>query len=122
MANKRILIIEDDETTRTLLDELLTAEGYVVCAAASGDEGIKKASQEKPDLVLLDTVMPVMDGIETCRRIKHVEKVPAKVIMYTAKIDAIDAVRAREFGADDYCIKGQNPEFLLKAIKGILEK
>jgi len=122
MANKKILIIEDDEATRILLGEILKENGYAVVEASCGEEGIKKAVQEKPDLVVLDTVMPVMDGIETCRRIKHVEKVPAKVIMYTAKIDAIDAVRAREFGADDYCIKGQNPEFLLKAIKDILVK
>jgi len=120
MIKKKILITDDDEDIRAGLSDLLKFDGYDVLEAAGGEEALLKARLEKPDLILLDTLMPGMDGIEACRRIKQVENIPAKVIVYTAKMDAIDAVRAREFGVDDYCIKGENPEFLLRAIKGIL--
>jgi len=121
MVDKKILIVDDNEDIRTTLDELLTEHGYAVSTAASGDEGIRKASKENPDLVLLDTAMPGMDGIETCRRIKQVENILTKVIMYTGTIDAIDAIRARKFGADNYCVKGDDPEFLINAVEEILD-
>lgn len=122
MVNKKVLIVDDDVNIRKSLGDILMEYGCVVSEAATGEEGMEKVRQEKPDLVLLDTIMPGMSGIEACRRIKQVENILTKVIVYTAKIDAIDEVRAREFGVDDYCIKGENPEFLLKAIKEILGK
>ena len=120
MHNKILLLADDDINTRTSLADILEECGYVIIQAANGQEAIEKARREKPDLVLLDTVMPGLSGIEVCRQIKQVEQLPCKVIIYTGKIDAIDAVKAREAGADEYCIKGNDPALLIKAIKKII--
>ena len=120
MAKKILLLADDEANIRISLTDILEEYGYEVIQAVNGQEAIEKARRENPDLVLLDTIMPGIGGIEVCRQIKQIEKLPCKVIVYTGKIDAIDAVKARENGADDYCIKGQNPELLLEAIKRLI--
>src|SRR3989338_2764951 len=109
---KKILLADDETNIRTSLADILEECGYEVIKAANGQEAVEKASKELPDLVLLDTMMPGMGGIEVCRQIKQVEKLPCKVIIYTGKIDAIDAVEARRCGVDDYCVKGTDPALL----------
>ena len=116
---KKILLADDEASIRTSLADILEECGYVIIQAANGQEAIEKARREKPDLVLLDTVMPGIDGIEVCHQIKQVELLPCKVIIYTGKIDAIDAVKAREAGADEYCIKGNDPALLIETIKNL---
>ena len=118
---KKILIVDDEADIRITLTDILTNEGYEVSEAADGEEAVQKAGKIKPDLVLVDTILPGMDGIEVCRQIKKVKKLAAKVIVYTGKLDAIDAVTARYMGADDYCIKGNDLSYLIKAVKTCLK-
>ena len=120
MHNKILLVVDDDINTRTSLADILEEYGYKVIQAANGREAIEKARREKPDLVLLDTIMSGMGGVEVCHQIKQVEHLPCKVIIYTGKIDAIDAVKAREAGADEYCIKGDSPALLIETIKKLI--
>ena len=120
MKNKILLVADDEANTRMSLTDVLEEYGYIVIQAANGQEAMEKARKEFPDLVLLDTIMPGIDGIEVCRQIKQVEKLPCKVIVYTGKIDAIDAVKAREAGADEYCIKGANPALLIETVKKLI--
>ena len=120
MGEKILLLADDEANIRTSLTDIFEERGYKVIQAADGQEAIKKARQEKPNLVLLDTIMPGIGGIEVCRQIKQVEKLPCKVIIYTGKIDAIDAVKAREAGADEYCIKGADPALLIETIKKLI--
>ena len=120
MHEKILLLVDDEINARKSLADILEECGYKIIQAANGQEAIEKARKELPDLVLLDTIMPGIGGIEVCHQIKQVEKLPCKVIIYTGKIDAIDAVKAREAGADEYCIKGNDPALLIKAIKKII--
>lgn len=117
---KTILIVDDEPNVRAGLVDILQELGYSIVEAENGQEAIEKARAIKPDLVLLATSMPGMDGIEICRQIKQVEKISTRVIVYTAKLTAIDAVKARRNGTDDFCVKGENPEHLLKAIKTLI--
>lgn len=113
---KTILIVDDKENVCLGLSDILEGLGYKTLQALNGQDALEKARQEKPDLVLIDTKMPGMDGIELCRKLKQEEKLPLKVIVYTGQIDAIDAVKARRCGADDYCIKGNDPQLLIETI------
>ena len=117
---KTILIVDDEENARLGLSDILEKLGYKTLQALNGQEALEKARQEKPDLVLIDTRMPGTDGIELCRKLKQEEKLPLKVIVYTGKIDAIDAVKARRCGADDYCIKGTAPRLLIETVEKLL--
>lgn len=117
---KTILIVDDETVARTTLADILVESGYKVVEAANGEEALEKARKENPDLALLDTKLPGMDGLEICRQIKEVEKLDTKVIVYTGKIDAIDAVRARRLGAADYCVKGVDPSHLIDAVKKLI--
>jgi len=118
--NKRILIVDDDANERESMADLLIEHGFTVLQAANGEEAIATASLERPALVLLDTVMPGMDGHETCRRIKALEGEVPKVVIVTGKIDAVDAVKAREAGCDDYTAKTTAFELLLESIKKLI--
>ena len=117
---KKILLADDDTNIRMSLTDILEECGYEIIHAANGQEAVEKVRRENPDLVLLDTIMPGIGGIEVCRQIKQIEKLPCKVIVYTGKIDAIDAVKAREAGADEYCIKGANPALLIETVKKLI--
>ena len=117
---KTILIVDDEADARTTLGDILVESGYKIVEAVSGEEALEKVRKEKPDLVLLDTKLPGMDGFEICRQIKQVEKLDTKVIVYTGKINAIDAVKARRMGADDYCVKGADPSLLIDAVRKLI--
>lgn len=100
---KKILIVEDEANIRELLRLYLEREGYTVLEAENGVEGIKKWKSDKPDMLLLDVMMPVMDGWAVCREIRAESDVP--IIMLTAKGETADRVSGLEMGADDYIVK-----------------
>lgn len=117
MAKKKILVVDDAEFNRDLLVQLLEDE-YQVSIAVDGSEGVKKAEQEKPDLILMDLGMPVMDGWEATRRIKansELKHIP--IIAVTSHAMVGDEIQAREAGCDDYTPKPIDEDELLRKIK-----
>lgn len=117
--SKKILVIDDSPTARRMLMEVLVKQGYDVVTADDGAQGVKKAREETPDLVITDTVMPGIDGFEVCRQIKNwKDRTPPKVMIVTGTTDAVDAGKARKAGADHYSVK--TSDFAL--IKEIVQK
>ena len=117
---KTILVIEDDKNISDLLQMYLKREGYEVFAAYDGGEGVSMFSQVKPDLVLLDLMLPVLDGWGVCRAIRQQGQTP--VIMLTAKGDTGERVRGLELGADDYIAKPFDSNELVARIKAVLRR
>lgn len=99
----RILLVEDDPSIRELTERGLRAAGFDVAVAASGDEGLERFHANHPDIVVLDVMLPGLDGLEVCRAIRATSAVP--VVMLTARSDTIDVVVGLEAGADDYVTK-----------------
>lgn len=117
----RILIVDDEGETIELLQPRLEVAGYEVVCALGGEEGLEKARQEKPDLVLLDVMMPKLNGYQVCRELKRDPKTKGmKIVMLTAKVQESDKYWGRECGADDYVTKPYEPKELLAAIKNLL--
>ncbi len=117
----RILIIEDETPMRTALADVLEGEGYRALAAADGEAGLRKAVAEKPDLILLDVMMPKLDGFAVCaelRRLGHV----TPVLMLTAKGQIEDRVNGLDVGADDYLVKPFSTEELLARVRALLRR
>src|SRR5579862_1026590 len=118
---EKILVVEDDRATRKALQELLAPEGYVVEMAQDGAQGIASFRATKPNLVLLDLRMPLVNGQEVCRQIrKESEEVP--VIILTGSADEVDRVLLLEMGADDYVIKPFSPKELLARVHAVLRR
>lgn len=118
---ERILIIEDETPMRTALADVLDGEGYRPLTAADGEIGLRKAVTEKPDLILLDVMMPKLDGFAVCaelRRLGHT--VP--VLMLTAKGQIEDRVTGLDAGADDYLVKPFSTEELLARVRALLRR
>ena len=115
-----VLLIEDDRNISELLQLYLEKEGYVVSTAADGRQGLEKFHANTPDLVLLDIMMPVMDGWETCRAIRAESQVP--IIMLTAKSETDDKVMGLKAGADDYITKPFEMKEVLARIEAILRR
>ena len=120
MANERILVVDDDTNICELLRLYLTKEGYQVTVANDGEEGLEKFNQVKPDMVLLDVMMPKMDGLEVCRRIRKLGNTP--VMMLTAKGETFDKVLGLELGADDYVTKPFDTKEVVARIKAVLRR
>lgn len=120
MSTHSILLIDDDKDLAELLGEYLDAEGYRLEAAHTGEDGIEKMSQHHFDLVLLDVMMPGIDGFETLKRIRQTSIVP--VLMLTAKGEESDRVLGLELGADDYLAKPYSPRELLARIKALIRR
>ena len=116
----RILIVEDEESYREPLVYQLTREGYEVSAAATGEEGLELFTHGGIDLVLLDLMLPGIDGTALCRRIREQSRVP--IIMLTAKSTEIDKVVGLEIGADDYVTKPYSFRELLARIRAVLRR
>ena len=116
----RILIVEDEESYREPLVYQLTREGYDVSSAATGEEGLELFTKGGIDLVLLDLMLPGIDGIALCRRIREQSRVP--IIMLTAKSAEIDKVVGLEIGADDYVTKPYSFRELLARIRAVLRR
>jgi DNA-binding response OmpR family regulator len=117
---KKILIIEDESDIAKLLAYNLEKEGYRVYCADDGAAGFKLFQKEKPHLVLLDVMLPKMDGLEVCRLIRGESAVP--IIMLTAKREEVDRILGLELGADDYVTKPFSVREVLVRIKGILRR
>ena len=120
MANEKILVVDDDTNICELLRLYLTKEGYQVTTANDGEEGLEKFNQLKPDMVLLDVMMPRMDGLEVCRRIRKLGNTP--VMMLTAKGETFDKVLGLELGADDYVVKPFDTKEIVARIKAVLRR
>ncbi len=115
---KNILIIDDDQEDQLLIKKFLGQEGFInVDCVDTGAEGIEKVRTEKPDVVILDTQLPGINGFETCKEIKQIEGLSVNIVMITGVVDAVDAGRAREMGADDYCVKTSNYSHVVDAVK-----
>jgi DNA-binding response OmpR family regulator len=117
----RILIIEDEAPMRTALADLLTAEGYRVLTAADGESGLQRALDEKPDLILLDIMMPKLDGFALCAELRRLAN-PVPVLMLTAKGQIEDRVAGLDAGADDYLVKPFSTEELLARVRALLRR
>lgn len=120
MAAERILIIEDDAGIASLMKLELAHEGYAVSAAATGPAGLEQFEQSAPDLVLLDIMLPGLNGLEVLRRIRKTSSVP--VILVTARSETMDTVSGLDAGADDYITKPFAIEELLARIRSMLRR
>ena len=120
MANEKILVVDDDQNICELLRLYLTKEGYQVTLASDGEDALAKYGQVKPDMVLLDVMMPKLDGWEVCRRIRKEGDTP--VIMLTAKGETFDKVLGLELGADDYIVKPFDAKEVTARIKAVLRR
>jgi two-component system alkaline phosphatase synthesis response regulator PhoP len=119
----KILIVEDEANIRQLVKYNLEKDGYLVLEAADGLQGLKLAKAEKPELLLLDLMLPQMDGLEVCRNLKGNPATSAlPIIMLTAKSEEIDKVIGLELGADDYMTKPFSPRELLARVKAVLRR
>jgi phosphate regulon transcriptional regulator PhoB len=119
----RVLIVEDESDIRELVLHHLKREGYLVSAAASGEEALRQVRTAPPDLVLLDLMMPAMNGLEVCRRLRQDPATAAlPVVMLTAKGDEVDRVLGLEIGADDYVVKPFSPKELLARVRAVLRR
>ena len=122
MAEK-ILIIDDDVDTLRLVGLMLQRQGYHISAASNGSQGLAKALEERPDLILLDVMMPDMDGYEVTRRLrKNPATVSIPILMFTAKTQLDDKVTGFEVGADDYLTKPTHPTELQAHVKALLAR
>ena len=117
---KKILIVEDEANIRELLRLYLEREGYTVLEAENGVEGIKKWKSDKPDMLLLDVMMPVMDGWAVCREIRAESDVP--IIILTAKGETADRVSGLEMGADDYIVKPLEMPEVIARVRAVFRR
>jgi DNA-binding response OmpR family regulator len=115
-----VLVADDEKNIVQLVKVYLTNEGFHVETAQDGQEALEKARRFKPDIVVLDIMMPRLDGLEVCRRIRKESNVP--VIMLTARGDDVDKIVGLELGADDYVTKPFNPRELVARVKAVLRR
>lgn len=120
MNTRKILIVEDEPSIADYMTIYCKAEGYEVIHVADGIDAIVKFTAERPDFVLLDLMLPGLDGIEVCRRIRAISEVP--IIMVTARIEEVDKLLGLEIGADDYITKPFSPRELMARIRVIFRR
>ncbi|MDD5496112.1 MAG: response regulator [Candidatus Omnitrophica bacterium] len=121
MGRKNILLIDDNPTELNILKSLFEHEGYETVCVETCSEGVKYIKSSKVDIAVIDTLVPDINGFETCRMILESSGVtPPKIVMITSSIDATDAVKARRMGADDYVVKTQDFLILVEAVKKLL--
>ena len=120
MPNQKILIVDDDQNICELLRLYLAKEGYETLIAHDGEKALELFEQNKPNMVLLDVMMPKMDGWEVCRRIRAQANTP--IIMLTAKGETFDKVLGLELGADDYVVKPFDSKEVVARIKAVLRR
>jgi len=118
--SQRILIVDDEENIRDLASLYLEKEGFAVEGAGSGREAIDRFAHTNPALVILDVMMPGMDGFEVCRALRREHDVP--ILMLTARNEDVDKIVGLELGADDYMTKPFNPRELVARVKAILRR
>ena len=117
---KRILIIEDEASISDIIKFNLTKEGYVVDTAYDGQEGLRKALEGSPALILLDVMLPLMDGFQVCKKVRETSNTP--ILMLTAKEEEVDKVLGLELGADDYITKPFGMRELIARIKANIRR
>jgi len=123
MSKEKILVVDDEEDLLELLTFNLVREGYSVLRASTGEKGLKSAGTELPDLILLDLMLPGIDGLEAAKRLKEertTKNIP--IIMLTAKGEEADIVTGLELGADDYVTKPFSPRVLLARVRAVLRR
>ena len=116
----RVLLVEDDATVAEVVGRYLEAEGFAVTTSGDGAEGLALALGDPPDLVVLDLMLPTLDGLEVCRRIRA--RLPVPVIILTAKAGEDDRIAGLELGADDYVSKPFSPRELTARVKAVLRR
>jgi two-component system alkaline phosphatase synthesis response regulator PhoP len=123
MAKQRVLVVEDEEDIAELVQYNLNKERYEVLVASSGEAGLDMARRERPDLILLDIMLPGMDGLEVCRAL-HADPETAQIpiVMVTAKGEEADIVTGLELGADDYVTKPFSPKVLIARLRSVLRR
>ncbi len=119
--NARILVIEDEAAMRMALGDILTAERYRVLSAADGERGLKQAIEEQPDLILLDVMLPKLDGYALAKELRRLE-MDAPILMLTAKGQVQDRVMGLDGGADDYLVKPFSTDELLARVRALLRR
>ena len=117
---KKVLIVDDEKNIVDIIAFNLKREGYEVIKAFNGEEGVEKTFSEEPDLILLDIMMPKLDGYEACKKIREKKNTP--IIMLTARAEEVDKVLGLELGADDYVTKPFGVRELMARVKANLRK
>lgn len=120
MDNKTILLVEDESKLRALLVDYMSLEGYAVIEAKNGREALEKLQNTRIDLILLDVMMPFLDGYEVCKTVRNQSNVI--IILLTAKSQDEDKIKGYELGADDYVTKPFSPKVLMAKIKVLLQR
>jgi DNA-binding response OmpR family regulator len=121
--NNKVLIIEDDPATSRLVDYSLRHQGYEVVTAANGLEGIRKAQTEAPDLVILDVMLPGINGYEICRRLRsNPATAKVSILMFSAKAQETDKNTGEKAGADDYLTKPAAPAQIVETVERMLAR
>ncbi len=121
---KNILLIEDDEFLRSLIGKKLSSEGFSISMAVNGEDGFRKAGEVKPDMVLLDLILPVMDGFDVLSKLKGDEATKSIPVIVLSNLDQKEEIdKALKLGAMDYIIKAQfTPDEIINKVKNILGK
>lgn len=118
---KNILIVDDESSIVTLIQYNLEQAGFQTAAAFDGEEALQKVLSEKPDLIILDWMLPKLDGMEVCKQLRQ-QKIMTPILMLTAKDEEVDKVLGLELGADDYMTKPFSPRELIARVKAILRR
>jgi two-component system alkaline phosphatase synthesis response regulator PhoP len=122
-TGKRILVVEDEQDIAQLVQHYLQKEGFRSVTAMNGIEALKKVKEEQPDLIVLDLMLPEMDGLEVCKRVRSApETAMLPIIMLTAKAEESDTIVGLELGADDYVTKPFSPKALVARVKALLRR
>ena len=123
MTNEKILLVDDEQDILTFISYNLKKEGFEVLTALSGKEAIQIAQKEKPDLIVIDVMMPEMDGIETCHELRAIDELKDTLITFlSARAEDYSQVAGFDAGADDYIAKPIKPRLLVSKIKAILRR
>jgi phosphate regulon transcriptional regulator PhoB len=117
---RKVLVVDDEESVRELIELYLTKEGFDVILAKDGREALRLNGEHHPDLIVLDLMLPGLDGWEVCKQIRSASRVP--IIMLTARSEEVDRVVGLELGADDYVVKPFSPREMVARVKAVLRR
>ncbi len=117
---RKVLVVDDEDSVRELIELYLNKEGFEVLHARSGKEALRLNGEHHPDIIILDLMLPELDGWEVCRQIRSTSKVP--IVMLTARTEEVDRIVGLELGADDYVVKPFSPRELVARVKAILRR
>ena len=120
VAGERVLVVDDESKIADIVKLYLEREGYKVAVCGDGKVALEMFSREAPDLIVLDLMLPGLDGLEVCKRIRQESKVP--VVMLTARDDEVDKILGLELGADDYLTKPFSPRELVARVRAVLRR